>query len=30
VLPVPLSDAEADGLRRSAETVRDVGRQLGL
>jgi L-lactate dehydrogenase len=30
VLPVPLSDAEAEGLRRSAETVRDVGRQLGL
>jgi L-lactate dehydrogenase len=30
VLPVPLSGAEADGLRRSAETVQGVGRQLGL
>ncbi len=30
VLPVPLSDAEADGLRRSAETVKAVIRKLGL
>ena len=30
VLPVPLSDEEAAGLRRSADTVRDVIRQLGL
>jgi L-lactate dehydrogenase len=30
VLPVPLSDEEATGLRRSAAAVRDVVRQLGL
>jgi len=30
VLPVPLSDEEAAGLRRSATTVRDVVRKLGL
>jgi L-lactate dehydrogenase len=30
VLPVPLSDKEAEGLRRSADTVRAVGRKLGL
>jgi L-lactate dehydrogenase len=30
VLPVPLSDEEAAGLRRSADTVRDVIRKLGL
>jgi L-lactate dehydrogenase len=30
VLPVPLSPEEADGLRRSAETVRGVIRALGL
>jgi L-lactate dehydrogenase len=30
VLPVPLSDEEAAGLRRSAAAVRDVVRKLGL
>jgi len=30
VLPVPLSDEEAAGLRRSAAAVRDVIRKLGL
>jgi L-lactate dehydrogenase len=30
VLPVPLSDEEAAGLRRSAAAVRDVVRRLGL
>src|SRR6476646_10581981 len=30
VLTPPLDDAEADALRRSAETVRDVERSLGL
>jgi len=30
VLPVPLSDEEAAGLRRSATAVRDVVRKLGL
>jgi L-lactate dehydrogenase len=30
VLPVPMSDAETEGLRRSAETVRAVGAGLGL
>jgi L-lactate dehydrogenase len=30
VLPVPLSDAETEGLRRSADTVRAVIRKLGL
>jgi L-lactate dehydrogenase len=30
VLPVPLSPDEAQGLRRSADTVRGVIRQLGL
>lgn len=30
VLPVPLSDDEAAGLRRSADTVRGVIRELGL
>jgi L-lactate dehydrogenase len=30
VLPVPLSDEETRGLRRSAETVRGVIRELGL
>jgi L-lactate dehydrogenase len=30
VLPVPLSEDESEGLRRSADTVRAVIRQLGL
>jgi L-lactate dehydrogenase len=30
VLPSPLSEDEVVGLRRSAETVKDVIRQLGL
>lgn len=30
VLPIPLSDKEIDGLRRSAGTVREVIRKLGI
>jgi len=30
VLPGPLSEDEAEGLRRSADTVRGVIRSLGL